>query len=556
MNAAHEMSSVYHRLLSGDRADFCFILRKSPERTTAAMINSSKPIIDEDVKALHGMGYAQELARRVTGFSNFAVSFSLICILAGGITAFPNALSAGGPFSATIGWLIGGIFSVIVACSMGQIASAYPTAGGLYHWSSILGGRGWGWLTAWVNLIALIFVIASVDVGVYQLFRSMFLGGILGVDVSAWVPTPIAFGVSLDLHQTCAVFLIVVSQALLNHFGVRQTTMLTDFSGYLIFVVAISLAATMFVFGATHDFSRILIFTNNTGYPGGDFYPHARTPFVAFLVGLLYPLYTITGFDASAHIAEETLSARTAVPRAMLHSVIWSVIFGFIMAVSFVVAVPDLAAAAKEGPGSWFTLFNHLPMPHILRDFLVVSLVITNYLCALAAVTSTSRMVYAFARDHGLPFSNALKSVNRAYRTPVHAIWFTALLSFGVTLYSPTFAALSVGTAVFLYVSYAMPIAAGLIAEGKQWRQFGPFRLGRLSRPFAFVTVLGVVVVVYAGVQPPSEVIANYSIGIGTILLITWIVSERRRFKGPPTGDAIRRREAEIAGTETTYKEV
>src|ERR1035438_6179866 len=133
----------------------------------------------DDAKVLHEMGYAQELARRMSGFSNFTLSFSLICILAGGITAFPNALSAGGGFSATIGYLVGGLFAVVVACSMGQIASAYPTAGGLYHWSSILGGRAWGWATAWLNLVALIFVIASVNVGVYQLFRDMALGGML-----------------------------------------------------------------------------------------------------------------------------------------------------------------------------------------------------------------------------------------------------------------------------------------------------------------------------------------------------------------------------------------
>jgi amino acid transporter len=514
------------------------------------MADSNKSIFDEDVKVLHSMGYAQELARRMSGFSNFAVSFSLICILAGGITAFPNALSAGGPFSATIGWLIGGAFAVIVASSMGQIASAYPTAGGLYHWSSILGGRGWGWATAWLNLVALIFVIASVDVGVYQLFRGMVLGGIFGVDVSAWAPTPVGFGLSLDPHQSGVVLLIVITQALLNHFGIRLTTLLTDFSGYLIFAAAIALTVTMLVFGATHDFRRILLFTNNTGKPGGAFYPQARAPFVAFLVGLLYPLYTISGFDASAHISEETVSARTAVPRAMLHSVVWSVILGFIMAVSFITAVPDLAAAAKEGSSSWFTLFNHLPMPQLLRQLLIVALVIANYLCALAAMTSTSRMVYAFARDQGLPFSRALMSVSHTYRTPVRAIWFTAFLSFGVTIYSPAFAALSVSAAVFLYMSYAMPIAAGLFAEGKRWKEFGPFQLGRLSKPFALVTVLGVMVLMYAGMQPPSGVVAYDAIGLGAILFILWIANERRRFKGPPTGDAIAQRKAEIAASE------
>src|SRR5215468_11036838 len=124
----------------------------------------------DDVKQLHSMGYAQELARRMSGFSNFAISFSIICILAGGITAFQLGFSGGGGASIGIGWPVGCAFSLIVAATIGQIASAYPTAGGLYHWSSILGGRAWGWSTAWFNLLGLIFVVSSVDVGVWFLF--------------------------------------------------------------------------------------------------------------------------------------------------------------------------------------------------------------------------------------------------------------------------------------------------------------------------------------------------------------------------------------------------
>ena len=149
---------------------------------------SDQRIHDDDLKALHSMGYAQELARRMSGFSNFAISFSIICILAGGITSFPVALSSGGAFSVVVGWVVGAVFALVVAASLGQIASSYPTAGGLYHWSSILGGRFWGWATAWVNLLGLIFVVASVDVGVYILFRDLLVGGVLGIDTKSWMP--------------------------------------------------------------------------------------------------------------------------------------------------------------------------------------------------------------------------------------------------------------------------------------------------------------------------------------------------------------------------------
>ena len=222
-------------------------------------------------------------------------------------------MATGSGFEATVGWIIGGVFALIVAASLGQIGSAYPTAGGLYHWSSILGGRGWGWATAWINLLGLIFVVASVNVGVYALFKDLVWSGVFGHDVSAW-------GYQ---EQVIGVVIITVAQALINHFGIKLTTILTDFSGYLILVVAVVLTAMFLIWGASWDFSRLTTFVNNTGDPGAGYVPTARTALVAFLIGLLYPLYTITGFDASAHTAEETHNARVAVPRGM-RSPIWS----------------------------------------------------------------------------------------------------------------------------------------------------------------------------------------------------------------------------------------
>ena len=176
-------------------------------------------------------------------------------------------MGTGGGFQATIGWIVGGLFALVVATSLGQIASAYPTAGGLYHWASILGGRGWGWATAWINLLGLIFVVASVNVGVWQLFRDLVVSGVFHIDVTAWtvLPTdPLPAGITADQvaannsHaiwvQIAAVSLIAITQALFNHFGIKTTTTLTDFSGYLIFVVAVVLTAAFLIWGASLGF--------------------------------------------------------------------------------------------------------------------------------------------------------------------------------------------------------------------------------------------------------------------------------------------------------------
>src|ERR1700710_1474148 len=128
----------------------------------------------QDVHMLHSMGYAQELERRMSSFSNFAISFSIICILSGGINSLAQGTSGVGGAAIGIGWPLGCLISGVFAVAMGQIASAYPTAGGLYHWGSILGNRGFGWLTAWLNLLGLITVLGAINVGTRTFFVGAF----------------------------------------------------------------------------------------------------------------------------------------------------------------------------------------------------------------------------------------------------------------------------------------------------------------------------------------------------------------------------------------------
>jgi amino acid transporter len=516
---------------------------------------------DEDVKVLHGMGYAQELSRRMGPFQSFAISFSIICIISGGFGSFPIALSTGGPFSLTIGWLIGGVFALIVAASLGQIASAYPTAGSLYHWSSILGGRFWGWATAYVNLLGLLFVVPAVNVFLYLITKDLFFGAMLGWDVSGW-------GVWTQIWSVVG---LTAAQALLNHFGIKLTTMLTDLSGYLILAVTLILIIMFLMAAPSFELGKAFTFVNNTGAPGGGVSPQTG-PLMAMIIGLLYPLFTITGFDASAHTAEETIDARNTVHKGMLHSVFWSLVFGFVLILAMVLAMPDTTAAAASGWGSFNNLFMAAILPSFIGKLMLVGVIISNFLCALAAVTSTSRMIYAFARDGGLPFSGALKSVSPAHRTPVVAIWTTWLLcSILTAITTPlgAFAALSTGCAMYLYISYAMPVVAGLFAEGKTWTTFGNFRLGGLSKLFAVIVGIGAVVVTIAGHTFVPSIAADaaagtsfvpglwyYTIGFAIFLAVLWFAIENKRFQGPPIGEAaIAKRQAAIAAQERAVGE-
>lgn len=499
-----------------------------------------------DKQVLHKLGYAQELARRMSGFSNFAISFSIICILAGGITTFPVAMSAGGGFSVAIGWFVGGLMAMSVALGMGQIASAFPTAGGLYHWSSHLGGKAWGWATAWLNLLGLVFVVSSVDVGVYLLFKDLFLATALGVDVSSWGAT----------HQLVGVLILLVTQGLFNHYGIELTTKLTDFSGYLIFVVAAVLVIALIAFSPVAlDFSRLTTFTNYTGDPGGGVFPRTESLAFAFLLGLLFVCYTLTGYDASAHTSEETQDAQVNVPKGMRQAVFWSWTSGFIMVATFVLVMPSMDEAAATGFGSFYYTLGASNMPSFLLIFLAAGIVIANYLCALAGLTSTSRMMYAFARDGGLPASQTLSHVSTQYRTPTYAIWTSVVIAWASTIYANAFVVLATACAVFLYLSYVMPIAAGFFAEGKTWKEKGPFDLGAYSKINAIIAVLVGIVLAITGFFPPNEKVFYLTVFMVIVMIILWYGFERNRFEGVPEGEKIKERQKMIAEIEKKFGE-
>jgi amino acid transporter len=469
-----------------------------------------------DKQVLHKLGYAQELSRRMSGFSNFAISFSIICILAGGISAFPAAFNALGSGGAFIIWLVGGILALSVAFGMGQIASSFPTAGGLYHWSSHLGGKFWGWATAWFNLIGLICVVSSVDVLLYTVFfKDLLLGTALGMDVSG-------FG---TWHQIGFLIVVLGSQAYLNHYNIGLTTKLTDWSGYVILALTVILFITLFAFSPVAlDFSRLWSFQNVTGDAGGGVVPfRTESVALAFLLGLSYVCYTITGFDASAHTSEETQDAQVNVPKGMWTAVFWSWVFGLVAVAAYVLTMPSLEEAHAAGWGSFFYMWGSSRMPQWLSIFLAVGMVLVNYVCALAGLTSTSRMMYAFARDGGLPASAALSTVSTVHRTPGTAVWVSAVLAFASTLYAPAYLILAVACAVFLYLSMVMPIAAGLMAEGSaKWKEKGPFNLGGLSKPNAVLAIIFGITLAISGFFPPNEKVFYFTIVFVVALFAFW----------------------------------
>ena len=515
----------------------------------------------EDVKILHGMGYAQELSRSMSKFSNFAISFSIICILSGGINSFAQAISSVGGAGAGIGWIVGCVLSGMFALSMAQIASAFPTAGGLYHWASILGGRFTGWMTAWLNLLGLITVLGAINIGTAYFFAGTF-GSIFGFTGTDW-------------QVVTFVAVITAIQALFNHLGIKITTLLTDISGYIIFATTAVLVVALLWFAPAIDISRLWTFTNYSGEAGGNVFPQSDNIGYLFLLCLLLPVYTITGYDASAHTSEETKNAATSVPKGIVNAVIWSSLIGWIMVIAITLAIPDMAVAAGQGWGMFFATMDAV-LPAGLKTVLYLGILIAQLLCGLATVTSASRMLFAFSRDDGLPVgSKALSSVSPRYRTPVTAIWTATVLSILYVLLAMSIkvAGTSIyvivvnSTLVFLFLSFTVPLVAGMLAYGTaKWPNPGPWAMSEgLYKLVTVLSIVGMAVILFIAIAPPNERVLYVVLGfigagvllwtgIWPIVKVLWF-GEQSRFQGPPMGDEVQKRAAAIAAAERAVGE-
>ncbi len=475
---------------------------------------------DDDIRRLHAMGYSQVLSRRLGGFSNFALSLSIICILAGGVTSFHLGLCSVGGASIGLGWPLVGLVAMAVAATMGQLASTFPTAGGLYHWAAILGGRGWGWATAWFNLAGLITVLAAINVGTYRF-------ALIGL-------FPTTLSPDLDfMAQVLGVGFITLTQAAINHVGIGLTARLTDFSGYWILLVAAVLTACLLAFAPGLEPSRLVTFDNFSGTAGGDVWPATDALAFLFALGALLPAYTITGFDASAHAAEETICAAESVPQAIVRSVLVSTMAGWILLCVVVVVAPSLSAAAAQGEGAFLSIMNSV-LPRHLVVVLISAIVLAQYLCGLATVTSASRMAFAFARDGGLPFAQAVCWVCPKRRSPAVAIWIVAATSILFTIHTPVYATITAVCTIFLYISYVLPTALGIWAYRRTWTVMGPWDLGRWYRPLAILSVIGCILLIAVGMQPPNQRSIGVVGGVALVLTAAWFGIARRHFPGPP----------------------
>ncbi|WCJ24457.1 Amino-acid permease BAT1 [Euphorbia peplus] len=500
--------------------------------------------VDADAVRLMELGYKQELKRDLSKFSNFAFSFSIISVLTGITTLYNTGLNYGGTVTIQYGWFIVSFFTMMVGLAMAEICSSFPTSGGLYYWSAKLAGPHWApfasWITGWFNIVGLWAGTASVDFSLAQLIQVIILlstggknGG--GYEASKYVVIAIHGGILL-LHA----ILNSLPISVLSFFG--QLGAAWNLAGVVILTILIPCVATE---RASSEFAFTHFNTENTDGINSNAY--------IFVLGLLMSQYTLTGYDASAHMTEETKNAEENGPKGIISAIGISVIFGWLYIVGITFAVTDIPYLLSEDNDAggyaiaqmFYQAFKSRYGSGVGGIVCLGVVAVATFFCGMGSVTSNSRMAYAFSRDGAMPFSSIWHKVNKQ-EVPINAVWLGASISFCMALTylgsAVAFQAMVSIATIGLYIAYALPIFFKVTLARKTFSP-GPFSLGRYSEVVGWIAVLWVVTISVLFSLPVAYPITNETlnytpVAVGGLLFLTvsfWVLSARHWFKGPIT---------------------
>ena len=510
--------------------------------------------LSDDERQLAALGYKQDLNRSWSGFSNFAISFSIISILAGCFTNFGAGFNNGGPISISWSWPILSVFILIIGFTMSELVSAYPTSGGIYWWASKLGGPMAGFFTGWLNLIGLIAVTAGVSYG---------CATFIDLTISTYSAS---YADDYSLTRVFVIFLLVLAgAAVLNIFSSHLMAVMNNVSVWWHVAGASAIVLILVLVPDQHQ-SVGYVFTerfNNSGYLDGSTssmgFWFAIVPF-----GFLLTQYTITGFDACAHLSEETNSASTAAAKGIWRSIFYSALGGYVLLLCVVFAIPNGADGAPDNAGVGAGGVAYIFVQALGTNWATAVLFISasaQFFCATSCLTSASRMGFAFSRDRAIPGSRIWSALT-ASRVPANAVLGVAVVSALVTL--PALIEVNIGTpeapliipvaffavtsiaVIGLYLSFAIPIWL-------RWRHGDRFQVGAWNNGAKYkwmnpVAVAEIVIVslylmmpFVPGAVPFSDDFAwkfvNYApiVTLGALLLLTvwWQTSAKHWFTGP-----------------------
>jgi amino acid transporter len=442
---------------------------------------------ERDDAHLRSLGIKPELRRTLGFLSNFAVAFSYISVSTGTFTVFALALGYAGPIFFWA-WPLVILGQTFVALNFAELASHFPVAGSIYHWSKRLSHRTLGWFTGWIYFWAGVLTTTAVAVTV-----PLVVAGINGNPDFLASPDPTGI---TSMYAFVAFVTLVITTAI-NAFGVRLLSIInnigvgTEILGMLVF-------ALILLFFANHQSPAILF--DAKGLESGA----NGNVFAVFLIGAFIALFVVYGFDTAGTFGEETLDASRQAPRGILSAIWLSGIIGAIFLLAILLSFKDLDAAIAEGQAFGFPIATTLQENFsqeiaggiTFGEFYLFIILASVFVCTLAIQGATTRLMFSMGRDRRLPLGGVWAHVNQRFRTPTNAAIAVGILaSVPIVLTGPLGAAtLAIAATGMIYLSYFLCNLGVLFARTRGWPHKGAwFKLG------SWGTIINVLALVYGG---------------------------------------------------------
>ncbi|KAJ9656043.1 hypothetical protein H2198_005203 [Neophaeococcomyces mojaviensis] len=490
-----------------------------------------KEMISDDLQ-LAQLGHAQSFERQFSKWSMLGLAFAILNSWAALAAGLSFALPSGGPTTVLWGLVTAGICNLSLAASLAEFLSAYPTAGGQYHWVAVISPpslkRGLSWVTGWINLSGWVALVATNGVIESQLI--LYITQLLhpNYEPQRW-------------HQFLIYIAVTMIAFLINAFGSRLLPHINSFAlawsiaGFIIISVVLLATAAPDYATASYVFTN---FTNSTGWPDG----------LAWLLGLLQGGLGLTGFDAVAHMIEEIPHASIEGPKIMVYCQYIGIFTGFIFLIVllFVSGGEVNAETIISSPlGPLLQIFYIATSSKVGAICLLIFPLICFVMAGNSVLTTSSRMTFAFARDGGLPLSRLWWKVHPTLGVPLNALLLNVVIVvlFGCIFLgsSVAFNAITAASVVALGVSYGIPIAVNLAQMRRKLpeRAFAlPEWLGWTVNIIGLVyTILTTVLFLFPPFLPVTGSTMNYCVvAFGIILLISviqWFTDGRKNYEGP-----------------------
>ncbi|KAI5460567.1 amino acid/polyamine transporter I [Mariannaea sp. PMI_226] len=487
-------------------------------------------VLNDDAAVLQQMGHKQELQRNFGKLSMLGLGFAILNTWTAFSTSMNLALPSGGPTAILWGLIVAGLCNLCLASALAEFLSAYPTAGGQYHWAAIVSwpaySRGISYVTGWINVAGWVALTATAPL----------LGSTIIVDMIAFMNESYE---AKTWHQFLIYVAFTLIALVLNTFATRilplfnKAAFLWSMAGFIIICITVLACASpnyqtgAFVYGK---------FINNVGWPDG----------MSWLLGLLQAAFGLTGFDATAHMIEEIPNAREEGPKLMIYCILIGMASGFIFLTCLLFVLKDVDVVLSSSAGPLLQILFDATNSKAGSICLIIFPLICMVFTVTAIMTTSSRMTYAFARDGGLPYSRVFAKVHPTLDVPVNALIWTSVwvIIFGLILLgsSSTFNAITAASVVALGVTYAIPPAINLLRGGDKLPKSIAFQLSKPMRWFCSLvgiawTILTTVLFVFPPELPVTPSNMNYCIAAFGIFLmiagVTWIFDGRKSYKGP-----------------------